>query len=78
MLKFVKYFSCSSETDILSEFFFLLSNLFSSQEMYEQSNFFLRISEYLNNKFYFNLSLLAENYYLNEKLMMLSNLLKKK
>ncbi len=64
--KFVKYFSCSSETDILSEFFFLLSNLFSSQEMYEQSNFFLRISEYLNNKFYFNLSLLAENYYLNE------------
>ena len=28
--------------------------------------FFLRISEYLNNKFYFNLSLLAENYYLNE------------
>ena len=64
--KFVKYFSCNSETDILSEFFFLLSNLFSSQEMYEQSNFFLRISEYLNNKFYFNLSLLAENYYLNE------------
>ena len=64
--KFVKYFSCNSETDILSEFFFLLSNLFSSQEMYEQSNFFLRISEYLNNKFYFNLSLLAENYYLND------------
>ena len=34
--------------------------------MYEQSNFYLRISNYLNNKFYFNLSLLAENYFLSE------------
>tara|TARA_B100000945_G_scaffold141264_1_gene113204 strand:- start:3290 stop:4966 length:1677 start_codon:yes stop_codon:yes gene_type:complete len=64
--KFEKYFSCYNETDILSEFFFLISNLFSSQEIYEQSNFYLRISEYLNKKFYFNLSLLAENYYLND------------
>jgi len=64
--KFEKYFSCYNETDILSEFFFLISNLFSSQEIYDQSNFYLRISEYLNNKFYFNLSLLSENYYLND------------
>ena len=64
--KFEKYFSCYNETDILSEFFFLIANLFSSQEIYEQSNFYLRISEYLNKKFYFNLSLLAENYYLND------------
>ena len=64
--KFEKYFSCKNETDILSEFFFLISNLFSTQEMYEQSNFYLRISEYLNAKFYFNFSLLAENYYLND------------
>ncbi len=64
--KFEKYFSCYNETDILSEFFFLISNLFSSQEIYDQSNFYLRISEYLNKKFYFNLSLLAENYYLND------------
>ena len=64
--KFEKYFSCKNETDILSEFFFLISNLFSSQEMYEQSNFYLRISEYLNAKFYFKFSLLAENYYLND------------
>ena len=63
--KFTKYFSCYNETDILSEFFFLISNLFSSQEIYDQSNFYLRISEYLNKKFYFNLSLLAENHYLN-------------
>ena len=64
--KFTKYFSCYNETDILSEFFFLISNLFSSQEIYDQSNFYLRISEYLNKKFYFNLSLLAENHYLND------------
>jgi len=63
--KFTEYFSCYNETDILSEFFFLISNLFSSQEIYDQSNFYLRISEYLNKKFYFNLSLLAENHYLN-------------
>ena len=31
--KFEKYFSCKNETDILSEFFFLISNLFSTQEM---------------------------------------------
>ena len=64
--KFTEYFSCYNETDILSEFFFLISNLFSSQEIYDQSNFYLRISEYLNKKFYFNLSLLAENHYLND------------
>ncbi len=64
--KFENSFSCYNETDILSEFFFLISNLFSSQEIYDQSNFYLRISEYLNPKFYFNLSLLSENYYLND------------
>ena len=43
----------------------MISNLFSTQNIYDQSNFYLRISEYLNPKFYFNQSLLAENYYLN-------------
>ena len=62
-LKFEKYFSCKNENDILSEFFFLISNLYSSDDLYEKSNFYLNISNYLNPKFYFNLSLLAENYY---------------
>ena len=66
--KFSDYFSCKNENDILSEFFFLISNLFSSQEMFEESNFYLSISEYLNSKFYFNLSLLVENYYFNNNL----------
>jgi len=64
--EFKKIFSCSSTTDIISEFFFLVSNLYSSQNDYENSNFYLNISYYLNPKFKFNLSLLAENYYLNK------------
>jgi len=64
--EFKKIFSCNSTTDIVSEFFFLVSNLYSSQDNYEKSNFYLNISHYLNPKFRFNLSLLAENYYLNK------------
>ena len=64
--EFKKIFSCSNSNDIASEFFFLVSNLYSSQENYEKSNFYLNISDYLNPKFKFNLSLLAENYYLNK------------
>ncbi len=63
--KFESHFSCSNENDILAEIFYLIANLFSTQNIYDQSNFYLRISEYLNPKFYFNQSLLAENYYLN-------------
>ena len=50
------YFSCKSENDLLSEFFFLISNLYSSQNEFDKSNFYLKISNYLNPKFYFNLS----------------------
>ena len=64
--EFKRIFSCSNTTDIVSEFFFLVSNLFSAQENYEKSNFYLNISHYLNPKFKFNLSLLAENHYLNK------------
>ena len=65
--EFKKIFSCRNTTDIVSEFFFLVSNLYSSQNNYEKSNFYLNISYYLNPKFKFNLSLLAENYYLNKE-----------
>ena len=63
--KFNNHFSCKNENHLISEFFFLISNLFSSQEKFNKSNFYLSVSNYLNPKFYFNLSLLAENYYLN-------------
>ena len=64
--EFKKIFSCSNPNDIVSEFFFLVSNLYSSQNNYEDSNLYLNISHYLNPKFKFNLSLLAENYYFNK------------
>ena len=64
--EFKKIFSCSNPADLVSEFFFLVANLYSSQENYEKSNFYLNISHYLNPKFKFNLSLLAENHYQNK------------
>ena len=64
--EFKKIFSCKNPTDVISEFFFLVSSLYSSQENYEKSNFYLNISYYLNPRFKFNLSLLAENHYLNK------------
>tara|TARA_B100000579_G_scaffold229394_1_gene187805 strand:- start:844 stop:2532 length:1689 start_codon:yes stop_codon:yes gene_type:complete len=74
--KFEKYFSCKNEKDILSEFFFLISNLYSSDDYFEKSNFYLNISNYLNSKFYFNLSLLAENYYLVDNFKKVKEILK--
>ena len=38
--------------------------MYSSQDNFVLSNFYLKLSFYLNPKFNFNLSLLAENYYL--------------
>ncbi len=63
--KLSKVFSCKNHKDIVSEFLFLISNLYSSQDNYEKSNFFLNLSNFLNPKFLFNLSLVAENHYLN-------------
>jgi len=63
--EFEKIFSCKNSSDVVGELFFIISNLYSSQNNYEQSNFYLNISNYLNPKFKFNLSLLADNYYLN-------------
>ena len=64
--EFRKVFSCTNYNDILGEFLFLISNLFSSQNEFKKSNFYLSLSNYLNPKFVFNLSLVAENLYLNK------------
>tara|TARA_Y100000590_G_scaffold363827_1_gene421738 strand:- start:854 stop:2542 length:1689 start_codon:yes stop_codon:yes gene_type:complete len=61
--KLNQIFSCENEIDILGEFFFLIANIYSSENEFEESNFYLNISNFLNPKFKFNLSLLAENYY---------------
>ena len=65
--KINKIFSCQEELDVLSEFFFLISNLYSGQQSFNKSNFYLNISYFLNPKFKFNLSLMVENYYLDSE-----------
>ena len=73
--KFTKIFSCKNESDILSEFFYLIASLYSSQNDFEKSNFYINISNFLNPKFKFNLSLLAENYYKNNDYKKTENIL---
>jgi tetratricopeptide (TPR) repeat protein len=64
--EFKKTFSCRNPNDLLGELLFLAANLYSSQNDYEKSNFYLNIAHYFNPKFKFYLSLLVENYYLNK------------
>ena len=75
--KFSEVFSCKNPNDVISEFLFLISNLYSSQNNFEKSNFFLNLSNFLNPNFIFNLSLVAENQYLNEEYKKAKKTLKK-
>ena len=75
--KLIEVFSCKNPNDIISEFLFLISNLYSSQDNFVKSNFFLNLSNFLNPKFVFNLSLIAENQYLNEEYKKAQKILKK-
>ena len=69
-------FSCQKESDILSEFFYIIANLYSSQDDLEKSNFYLNISFFLNPKFKYNLSLSSENYYYNKNYEQVKRILK--
>ena len=75
--KFQSVFSCKNHNDIVSEFLFLISNLYSSQDNFEKSNFYLNLSNFLNPKFIFNLSLVIENQYLNKEYKKAKSNLKK-
>ena len=66
LIEFKNIFSCKNPDDIISEFLFLVGNLYSSKDNYKQSNFYLNMSYFLNPKFKFNLSLLAENHFFNK------------
>ena len=61
----------------MREFLLLISNLHSSQDDIEKSNFYLNLSSYLNPKFKFNLALVAENFYLNKEYDKVKTVLKK-
>ena len=74
--KLNKVFSCKNQNDLISEFLFIISNLYSSQDDFEKSNFYLNLSNFLNSKFLFNLSLVAENHYMNEEFIKVKKILK--
>ena len=74
--KFEKIFSCKNSNDIIGEFLFLIANLYSSEGDYEKSNFYLNMAHYLNPKFKLNLSLLADNQYVNKNYVKTLTILK--
>ena len=75
--KFKEVFSCKNHNDLIAEFLFLISNLYSAQDNYEMSNFYLNLSNFLNPRFIFNLSLVAENHYFNKDYEKAKKVLKK-
>ncbi len=75
--RLTEVFSCKNHNDLISEFLFLISNLYSSQDDFKKSNFYLNLSYFLNSKFYFNLSLVAENKFSNNEYEKAKKILKK-
>ena len=74
--EFGKIFSCKSSNDLIAEFLFLISNLYSSEGDLAKSNYYLNLSIYLNPKFDFNYSLLVENYLENNEFEKTKKILK--
>ena len=74
--KFKEVFSCQNHNHIISEFLFLISNLYSAKNDFEKSNYYLFLSNYSNPKFLYNLSLVAENYYFNNDYIRSKKILK--
>jgi len=65
--KIKKIFDCKNPKHVMAEFFYIISNLYSSEENFRQSNFFLNISLFLNKQFEPNKALLAENFYYQKR-----------
>ena len=66
-------FSCKNEKDIIAEFFYLIANLYSSQGIYKESNFYIILAKYLNPNFTLNSTLLIENYMDTKKYKLVKN-----
>ena len=66
-------FSCKNEQDIIAEFFYLIANLYSSQGLFKESNFYITLSKYLNPKFILNSTLKIENYMDTKKYELVRN-----
>ena len=61
------YFNCREGKDNLAEIFYIVANLHATQKNYLLSNFYLKLSLFLNKKFKPNKALLAENFYFQKK-----------
>ena len=70
---FTSVFSCKNSNDIVGEFLFIISTLYSSEEDIDESNFYFNLSQYLNPKFKFNLALAADNYFHQKEFVNLKN-----
>ena len=66
--KIKSLFNCQKLEDSIAEIFYILANLYSSDRNYRLSNYYAKISLFLNNKFTPNKALLAENFYYQNKL----------
>ena len=65
--KIKNFFNCRNPRDSIAEIFYIIANLYSTQKEYKLSNFYLKISFFLNNKFTPNKTLLAENFFYQKK-----------
>jgi len=65
--KIRNFFNCKNPQHTLAEFFYVLANLYSTEEDFQLSNFYLKISLFLNKKFLTNEALLAENLYYQKR-----------
>jgi len=65
--KIKSFFNCKNPKDDLAEYFYILANLLANEKDYQGSNFYLKLSFFLNNKFIPNKTLLAENYFYQKK-----------
>tara|TARA_Y100000590_G_scaffold466895_1_gene643795 strand:+ start:15 stop:1733 length:1719 start_codon:yes stop_codon:yes gene_type:complete len=63
----ISFFNCKNPKDSLAEFFYVIANLYASENDYRISNFYLNISLHLNKNFLANKALLAENFYYQKK-----------
>ena len=71
--KIKKFFNCKNPKDIIAENLYVIANLYSSENNYKLSNFYLKLSLFLNDKFTPYKTLLAENF-LNQKKYKLSKI----
>jgi len=72
--KIKNFFNCKDPNDSLAEFFYVIANLYASEEDYRSSNFYIKISQFLNKRFLPNKALLAENYYYQGKYKLSKNI----